>query len=251
MALNGAQKPTPTSQRAAQPMLRPCAKPRPSPSAFSTPRPTAHSAAKWASRIPLCIPLGQEEQQSPPQITEELMDDITSDMEADNGGSAAHELSKSFTEVKHEEVMLKQEERTPNMPASQQRFYNNSGIENGGEGSGEGVKTPAPVFADPQTPATAVPVSGWQLLYEKGEINGAQLPGDAGTADHETHEAAASKGMLDTATTSGALGEPWENDGTLPVDTDGALPFYFVDAHEEHGQPGTVFLFGKVSSVVC
>ena len=36
-------------------------------------------------------------------------------------------------------------------------------------------------------------------------------------------------------------------DGSLPLDADGRLPFFFLDAYEDpHAMPGTVFLFGKV-----
>ena len=38
----------------------------------------------------------------------------------------------------------------------------------------------------------------------------------------------------------------WVDDGSLPLDGDGLLPFYFLDAHEEPSQPGVVHLFGKV-----
>ena len=36
------------------------------------------------------------------------------------------------------------------------------------------------------------------------------------------------------------------DDGTLPTDAAGNLPFYLIDAHEEQNMPGTVFLLGKV-----
>ena len=38
--------------------------------------------------------------------------------------------------------------------------------------------------------------------------------------------------------------EQWLDDGSLPLDG-GALPFYFLDAHEEPATPDTVYLFGK------
>lgn len=40
--------------------------------------------------------------------------------------------------------------------------------------------------------------------------------------------------------------EGWVDDGSLPLDKEGALPFYFLDAHEEYKSPDTVYLFGKV-----
>ena len=38
----------------------------------------------------------------------------------------------------------------------------------------------------------------------------------------------------------------WVDDGTLPLDKDGNLMFYFLDAHEDANLPLTVYLFGKV-----
>ena len=38
----------------------------------------------------------------------------------------------------------------------------------------------------------------------------------------------------------------WKDDGSLPLDGQGQLPFYLVDAHEEHSNPGSLYLFGKV-----
>ena len=35
------------------------------------------------------------------------------------------------------------------------------------------------------------------------------------------------------------------DDGSLPLE-DGKLPFFLLDAHEELGTPGTLYLFGKV-----
>jgi len=43
------------------------------------------------------------------------------------------------------------------------------------------------------------------------------------------------------------LAAEWKPDSALPLDEhDKTLPFYFLDAHEDIGTPGTVFLFGKV-----
>ena len=43
------------------------------------------------------------------------------------------------------------------------------------------------------------------------------------------------------------LAAEWKPDSGLPVDDfDKTLPFYFLDAQEDIGSPGTVFLFGKV-----
>lgn len=38
----------------------------------------------------------------------------------------------------------------------------------------------------------------------------------------------------------------WVDDGSLPLDKDGQLMFYFLDAHEDAHLPHTVYLFGKV-----
>ena len=38
----------------------------------------------------------------------------------------------------------------------------------------------------------------------------------------------------------------WVDDGTLPVDSAGSLPFFCIDAHEEHSTPGTLYFLGKV-----
>lgn len=91
-------------------------------------------------------------------------------------------------------------------------------------------KTPAPVFADPKTPGTAAPASGWQQLYEGG-------------AEEDTKEG---DGSPSAAAAPAEPAEEWVDDGSLPVEKDGTLPFYLVDAHEELYQPGAVFLFGKV-----
>lgn len=39
----------------------------------------------------------------------------------------------------------------------------------------------------------------------------------------------------------------WTDDGSLPLDRQGQLPFFLLDAHEEVATPGLVYLFGKVS----
>ncbi len=38
------------------------------------------------------------------------------------------------------------------------------------------------------------------------------------------------------------------DDGSLPLDEGRALPAHLLDAHEEFGRPGTVYLFCKVCS---
>lgn len=53
---------------------------------------------------------------------------------------------------------------------------------------------------------------------------------------------------------SGAEAQPeavWTDDGSLPLDSQGQLPFFLLDAHEEIATPGTVYLFGKVTAHVA
>lgn len=38
----------------------------------------------------------------------------------------------------------------------------------------------------------------------------------------------------------------WIDDGSLPLNKDESLPFYYIDAHEDSHIPQTVYLFGKV-----
>ena len=56
-------------------------------------------------------------------------------------------------------------------------------------------------------------------------------------ADEEDEEAAA----------AAAAKAEWVDDGSLPIDGTGALPFFFLDAHEEPATPDRLFLFGKAS----
>lgn len=42
----------------------------------------------------------------------------------------------------------------------------------------------------------------------------------------------------------------WTDDGSLPLNSQGQLPFFLLDAHEETATPGLVYLFGKVSSLL-
>jgi DNA polymerase alpha subunit A len=96
-------------------------------------------------------------------------------------------------------------------------------------------KTPARLNPDEKvttdiTPSTAVPVAGWQRIYE----------GDGDTNDEENHDCNEEAGTGD---------EPWSDDGTLKVEPESQnLPFYLLDAHEESAQPGVVYLFGKIAA---
>lgn len=40
--------------------------------------------------------------------------------------------------------------------------------------------------------------------------------------------------------------KPWVDDGSLPLEEGRALRAHLLDAHEEIGRPGTVYLFCKV-----
>jgi len=42
----------------------------------------------------------------------------------------------------------------------------------------------------------------------------------------------------------------WKDDGSLPLDSQGQLPFFLLDAHEEASTPGLVYLFGKVNILI-
>ena len=42
--------------------------------------------------------------------------------------------------------------------------------------------------------------------------------------------------------------QEWKDDGSLPLDSQGQLPFYLIDVQEEHSNPGCLYLFGKVCS---
>lgn len=67
------------------------------------------------------------------------------------------------------------------------------------------------------------------------------LPGPSST---ETAEAPlADEGSKDADVQAEA---DWKDDGSLPLDGQGQLPFYLVDAHEEHSNPDALYLFGKV-----
>ena len=55
-------------------------------------------------------------------------------------------------------------------------------------------------------------------------------------------------GLCGTEEMEEAEEEPkeWVDDGSLPLNKDGQLMFYFLDAHEDTNLPHTVYLFGKV-----
>lgn len=77
------------------------------------------------------------------------------------------------------------------------------------------------------TPGSAAPAGGWADMYSAAAEGGE----GEGAADEDAQQQQVA---------------PWVDDGTLPLDSESRLPFYFLDAHEEHSQPGVVYLFGKV-----
>jgi DNA polymerase alpha subunit A len=98
-----------------------------------------------------------------------------------------------------------------------------------------GQKTPASAAGAKEiinnniiTPGSAAPAGGWADMYSAAAEEGEGERADDEGA-HKQQEAA-----------------PWVDDGTLPLDSESRLPFYFLDAHEEYSQPGVVYLFGKV-----
>ena len=94
-------------------------------------------------------------------------------------------------------------------------------------------RTPAPITAEVKTPtpATAAPASGWQAIYQ--DHSDPAMP-----AGQAAGEPAAPAAVPDSAGVADA--------GDLPLDEEGQLPFYLLDACEEPAQPGVVYLFGKV-----
>ena len=91
--------------------------------------------------------------------------------------------------------------------------------------------TPAGAQQDVEPPSTGAAASGWRALYDEGE-------------EEEGPRQRDGEGIEDPASCEET--NPWQDDGTLPLDDDARLPFYLLDAHEEAAQPGTVYLFGKI-----
>ena len=128
-------------------------------------------------------------------------------------------------------------------------------------------RTPPPVFAEAATPNTAIAASGWQELcgaadqgalsrdpaLRSGKAQSMCLPDHLhpGCCRWLCLHFAYARPMLvwlnaDAQVEPAAASSEWVDDGSLPVDGEGTLPFYMLDAHEEYGAPGTVYLFGKV-----
>ncbi|GMH42291.1 hypothetical protein BSKO_10210 [Bryopsis sp. KO-2023] len=77
------------------------------------------------------------------------------------------------------------------------------------------IPTKKPSFVAP-APKSYGPASGWQEIH------------DMGVQEEASDE------------------KPWVDDGTLPVDEAGNLPFFVLDALEDSYKPGVVYLFGKI-----
>ncbi|PRW60975.1 DNA polymerase alpha catalytic subunit [Chlorella sorokiniana] len=156
-----------------------------------------------------------------------LDDDSSEPMQADEPAAAPQQPQQPAAVA----AAAQQEAERPQAPQQQQQVQQETP---GGEAAAKQPagaagktpwRTPAPVFNEAKTPATSGPASGWQLMYqEEGEAE----EGEQGA------EAAAE------------AAPEWKDDGSLPLDGDGQLPFYLLDAHEELAQPGVVYLFGKV-----
>eukprot|EP00884_Botryococcus_braunii_P011316 jgi/Botrbrau1/20185/Bobra.0173s0083.2 len=97
-------------------------------------------------------------------------------------------------------------------------------VPNSGSATDLPLDVPKPVkeFFPAIIKAEAVAVAGWQEMYDVKDDSDA--------------------GMEDAASEAPA----WVDDGSLPLDGDGKLPFYFMDAHEEASTPATIYMFGKV-----
>ena len=104
-------------------------------------------------------------------------------------------------------------------------------------------RTPAPAVPasaeDPllETPATGAPAAGWAAQYDD---LGAEV-----VADGEGEEAPAAASAPSSPSVALAAA-PLSDDAPLPLEKDGSLPFFLLDAHEEWATPGVVYLFGKV-----
>lgn len=81
-------------------------------------------------------------------------------------------------------------------------------------------------------------------------VENRQTGEEASAAWHSILEGGAQKNAVNAVMKDEpAADENLESDNNaLPVDADGNLPFYLVDAHEEEfgANPGTIYLFGKV-----
>lgn len=102
---------------------------------------------------------------------------------------------------------------------------------------GTAWKTPAPALPPlPATPATDCPAHGWEQIYSSGAVDSPKMSDDDSSVAHQEEGKTENAAICATAFPS----------ASLPLNAEGNLPFYLLDAHEEPAQPGTIFLFGKV-----
>ena len=100
---------------------------------------------------------------------------------------------------------------------------------------------PASVCEDPllETPATGAPAAGWAAQYD-------DLGAEVVVNDEEGEEMAIAASAASSPSIVPAAATPLSDDAPLPLEKDGGLPFFLLDAHEEWATPGVVYLFGKV-----
>lgn len=100
---------------------------------------------------------------------------------------------------------------------------------------------PASVCEDPllETPATGAPAAGWAAQYD-------DLGAEVVVNDEEGEEMAIAASAPSSPSIVPAAATPLSDDAPLPLEKDGSLPFFLLDAHEEWATPGVVYLFGKV-----
>ncbi|PSC73303.1 DNA polymerase alpha catalytic subunit [Micractinium conductrix] len=228
----GPSKPAAPAARAALPVRRPqvlAARPAGTPKAVTfaaqsaAKHPAAHRISSGgAASTPLAAaPPAEAEAEEPAGGDDMLPADNSGHYEAapmeEDAGEAAEQAAQPPPAAKQEQ----EQHETPGGGAAA------GGAHAGGE-AGEAAgktpwRTPAPVFNEAKTPATAGPATGWQMMYDEEEAE------EGATGEEAPVEAA-----------------EWQDDGSLLLDAEGQLPFYLIDAHEELAQPGTVFLFGKV-----
>ena len=130
----------------------------------------------------------------------------------DNEGDTQNETrnGKDFDTVKTTEINCDAKDSSTPLPE-----------EKPSDASSTPWRTPAGAMKEVETPASEAPASGWKALYNEEDEGCLQAEDDSAI-------------------------EPWQDDGTLPLDSESRLPFYLLDAHEEISNPGTVFLFGKI-----
>lgn len=119
--------------------------------------PPAAAAAAAAEAEPEAAVAADEDMYDEPGMGDAMADEGVEPMQADEPAPAQHQQ-----EQQPAAAAVKQEQQQQDTP--------------GGGGAGPAAaagktpwRTPAPVFNEAKTPATAGPASGWQLLYQDGE----------------------------------------------------------------------------------